>query len=200
MAASFRAAALRTRWLPPHRWPASAATSAPPSPGGTPARADGRPLAPGILSRAKITGKGARSACVLRMAHAPPLPLIVHGNILAPIERDGGVSGLLDDILPSAEYPPMRFPWQAREYERTCLKCGYTWRVPRSAARRRRRTISMFSVASPRTIDRAELGREVASISAENQRTEAFRECPKCGAVRFTQRSLHSEAPSGFAD
>jgi len=32
----------------------------------------------------------------------------------------------------------MRLPWQAREFERTCSECGYTWRVPRSAARRRR--------------------------------------------------------------
>ena len=114
-------------------------------------------------------------------------------------ERVGGVLGFLDDILPSAEDPPVRFPWRAREYERTCVKCGYTWRVPRSAARRRRRTISTFSVASPRTIDRAELRREVASISAENQQAEAFRECPKCGAVRFTQRSVRGEAPQGFA-
>ena len=41
----------------------------------------------------------------------------------------------------------MRLPGQAREYVRTCVECGYAWRVPRSAARRRTRSISMFSVS-----------------------------------------------------
>lgn len=85
----------------------------------------------------------------------------------------------------------MRLPWQAAEYARTCAECGYTWRVPRSAARRRFRSISAFNVAgSGAMIDRAELRNEVNSISAQNQPAETFRHCPQCGADHFTQRPL----------
>jgi DNA-directed RNA polymerase subunit M/transcription elongation factor TFIIS len=84
----------------------------------------------------------------------------------------------------------MRFPWQPREYTRTCAECGYSWQVPRSAARRHFRSISMLSVASrAQHVDRGELNREMRSISAGNQRTEVYRHCPKCGADHFTQRS-----------
>jgi hypothetical protein len=48
----------------------------------------------------------------------------------------------------------------------------------------------MFSVATPRNIDGAELDREIASISAENQSVQAFRLCPKCGADHFTQHAV----------
>jgi hypothetical protein len=46
----------------------------------------------------------------------------------------------------------------------------------------------MFSVASRSTVDRAELAREVSSIATENQLTDAFRRCPRCGAEEFEQR------------
>jgi hypothetical protein len=51
----------------------------------------------------------------------------------------------------------------------------------------------MISVASPRNVDRAELAREMTSISAANQPTETFRHCPKCGAGHFTQRALRGK-------
>jgi predicted nucleic-acid-binding Zn-ribbon protein len=88
----------------------------------------------------------------------------------------------------------VRLPWQAKEYVRTCTNCGYTWRVPRSAARKRMRSISMFSTASRTRIDRAELDREVGSISAENQVTEAFRHCPRCDAEQFEQHPWSNPA------
>ena len=49
----------------------------------------------------------------------------------------------------------------------------------------------MISVA-PRgqTVDRAELNREITSISAANQPADTFRHCPKCGATQFAQRSV----------
>ncbi|HXW44861.1 MAG TPA: hypothetical protein VEL03_08750 [Streptosporangiaceae bacterium] len=84
----------------------------------------------------------------------------------------------------------MRFPWSAKEYARTCAECGYTWRVPRSAARRRVSSISVASVASPRSIDRAELARELTAMSADKQRIETFRHCPRCGAEHFTQQPV----------
>jgi DNA-directed RNA polymerase subunit M/transcription elongation factor TFIIS len=89
----------------------------------------------------------------------------------------------------------MRFPWQPRVYARACAECGYTWRVPRWAAQRRVRSISMISVASRTTIDRGELTREIESASAANQSADTFRHCPECGADHFTQRALRSESP-----
>ena len=85
----------------------------------------------------------------------------------------------------------MRLPWPPKEFERRCTACEYRWRVPRSAARRRVGSISMISVARPRSsVDRAELTREVRAISAANQPAEALRHCPRCGAADFTQRAL----------
>jgi len=57
-------------------------------------------------------------------------------------------------------------------------------------------SISGISVASPRSVDRAELAREVSSISASNQLAEQFRHCPKCGALDFTQRALRGNLAS----
>ncbi|MGD0604228.1 MAG: hypothetical protein ABSA53_11595 [Streptosporangiaceae bacterium] len=88
----------------------------------------------------------------------------------------------------------MRVPWPVQEYARTCASCGYTWRVPRSAARRRIRSISMFSVATRQSVDRAELAREVSSISAENQLAETFRHCPRCDAQQFEQHPWRGPA------
>jgi DNA-directed RNA polymerase subunit M/transcription elongation factor TFIIS len=89
----------------------------------------------------------------------------------------------------------MRVPWQPREYARTCAECGYIWRVPRWAAQRRVRSISMISVASRATIDRGELTRKVQSASGANQSADTFKHCPRCGADHFTQRTLHGELP-----
>jgi rubredoxin len=87
----------------------------------------------------------------------------------------------------------VRFPWQ-REYARTCDECGYTWRAPRSAARRRFRSITAFMVVpNYKTVDRGELAREVKSISAEKQAIEVFQHCPGCGADRFTQHAAKGQ-------
>jgi predicted nucleic-acid-binding Zn-ribbon protein len=89
----------------------------------------------------------------------------------------------------------MRFPWQPREYARTCEECGYIWRVPRWAAQRHVRSISMISVASRSNIDGGELTREIQSASAANQSADIFRHCPKCGVDQFTQRALRGKLP-----
>jgi hypothetical protein len=104
--------------------------------------------------------------------------------------------------MTQGEARAVRFPWQAREYVRTCEECGYCWRVPRSAARRRMTSINMFTVTTGTRVDRAELAREVTSISAANQQANAFRHCPQCGADHFTQRPgkpLAGSAPPGSA-
>jgi ribosomal protein S27AE len=81
----------------------------------------------------------------------------------------------------------VRLPWQRRGYARTCGRCGYTWRVPRSAARRRVRSISAFQVGPK--LDRGELAREIRSVEAENQAIDSYRHCPECGADQFTDRA-----------
>jgi len=89
----------------------------------------------------------------------------------------------------------MRLPWQAREYERTCASCGWSWRVPRSFARRRVQSISGLSVTShgyQKAADRAELQAEVQSSMALGEQAEAFRTCPKCGSERYSQHTVRS--------
>jgi hypothetical protein len=43
--------------------------------------------------------------------------------------------------------------------------------------------------------DSTDLRRQVDSISAQNQQSEAFRRCPECGAERFTQSASHGQQP-----
>ena len=90
----------------------------------------------------------------------------------------------------------MRFVWQQPDLVRTCEECGYTWRVLRSAAKRRLRSISMFN-AAPNSQSRRELARQVASISAENQTVEAYQHCPERGTERFTQHAVRDDDAPG---
>jgi hypothetical protein len=93
----------------------------------------------------------------------------------------------------------MKLPWQAREFERTCADCGYTWRVPRQFARRHFQSISILSTSAPITRGRAldprgprfyRLDSEVQAIESSNQDIEAFRSCPKCSSQHYTQRAV----------
>jgi hypothetical protein len=55
----------------------------------------------------------------------------------------------------------------------------------------------MFSVApGGRTVDRGELAREVAAISATNQAPQAYQHCPACSADRFTQHAVGDDPPA----
>jgi hypothetical protein len=85
----------------------------------------------------------------------------------------------------------MRLPWRPDEYQRTCLGCGETWPVPRSAARRRK-PISGYSVAprgGPRghRTDQDYSVPELAGSEAISAEREAYRHCPRCGAEHYTQ-------------
>jgi hypothetical protein len=48
----------------------------------------------------------------------------------------------------------------------------------------------MISVAGRSGLDRTEMDREKAAISAGNQPAEVYRHCPECGADHFTQRAM----------
>jgi hypothetical protein len=82
----------------------------------------------------------------------------------------------------------------AREWERTCSECGYTWRVPRSIARRGIRGMSAMTVrgatAGP-AHDASNVGGLSADIEARADQMEGFRVCAKCGADHFTQHPCH---------
>ena len=89
----------------------------------------------------------------------------------------------------------------AREWERTCSECGYTWRVPRSIARRGIRGMSCDDrageTAGGRRNPRA-FGALHADIEARADLMEGFRVCAKCGADDFTQRPCRrGETPPG---
>jgi predicted nucleic-acid-binding Zn-ribbon protein len=79
----------------------------------------------------------------------------------------------------------------AREWEHTCSECGYTWRVPRSIARRGIRGMSAMTVrgatAGP-IRDTHNVSGLSAGIEARADLMEGYRVCTKCGADNFTQR------------
>lgn len=96
-----------------------------------------------------------------------------------------------------AENRAVRLPWQAREYERTCAKCGYTWRVPRSAVHK---PISGFNSA-PRGrpvslggIDPVVPASEPELVSSEaiSEVAAAYGHCPKCSSDYYKQRPIRS--------
>jgi len=75
----------------------------------------------------------------------------------------------------------MRLPWQPSEYTRTCTECGYSWQVPRWAARRHVAVPSRLLRPTESDSD------QVAAIELRNQQADAFRVCSHCGAETFTQ-------------
>jgi hypothetical protein len=85
----------------------------------------------------------------------------------------------------------------AREWERTCAECGYTWRVPRSIARRGIRGISGMGMSGLDVGHMAQAARSnprgsdfSAGVQARAEQMEGFRTCAKCGADDFTQRPV----------
>jgi hypothetical protein len=104
----------------------------------------------------------------------------------------------------------MHFPWPARQYERTCADCGYSWRVPRRFARRRFLTGPGYAssyrfggtvagkgglqVAAPSNAEvRAGVGasdRQATKMTAEE--AEALRACPHCSSENYSQRPAQS--------
>jgi hypothetical protein len=93
----------------------------------------------------------------------------------------------------------MPFRFFAREWERACLECGYTLRVPRAIARRGIRGMSAKSVggafagAGPgRISSNADAVR--AGIAVRADLMEGFQTCAKCGADYFTQHPVRRGA------
>jgi hypothetical protein len=84
----------------------------------------------------------------------------------------------------------MRFPWRAREFERTCLDCGYSWRVPGVAGRRRMRPISGFNAAARGIGSIDDSAPELASSEAISAVAEAYGHCARCSCERYSQRPI----------
>jgi hypothetical protein len=84
----------------------------------------------------------------------------------------------------------MRFAWRAREFERTCLDCGYSWRVPGSAGRRRMKPISGYSTMPRGELTVTDSAPEIAAPEAISSVAAAYRHCPRCGCDRYSQRSV----------
>jgi hypothetical protein len=86
----------------------------------------------------------------------------------------------------------------AREWERTCSECGYTWRVPRTIARRGIHGLSGMGMSgigvggSTRATrsNPNSFGDMNAGIEARAELMEGFRVCAKCGADDFTQHPV----------
>jgi hypothetical protein len=85
----------------------------------------------------------------------------------------------------------------AREYERTCRECGYSWRVPRGAVRQAKKfTGGGMRVSRGLTIT-GQMGMAGTStmennVGARAEVMEAYRICAKCGVDDFTQRPAPS--------
>jgi len=90
----------------------------------------------------------------------------------------------------------MHIRFFASEYERTCRECGYSWRVPRSIARRGIRGISAMTVMGA-TRERGfgqpggpDLTNLITDIGGRAETMEGYRICAKCGVDNFTQRPV----------
>ena len=91
------------------------------------------------------------------------------------------------------------FGFFAREWVRTCDECGYTWRVPRSIARRGIRGMSGVSSGGQAISARYSPSGGTAfraGIGARADLMEGFQICARCGVDNFSQRpARRDEAP-----
>jgi hypothetical protein len=91
------------------------------------------------------------------------------------------------------------FGFFAREWVRTCNECGYSWRVPRSIARRGIRGMSGMSAGGQAISARYSPGGGAsfrAGIGARAAQMEGFQICARCGVDNFSQRPVRrDEAP-----
>jgi predicted nucleic-acid-binding Zn-ribbon protein len=80
----------------------------------------------------------------------------------------------------------------ARQFERTCKECGYSWIVPRSIGRRGIRGMSAISVAGSARAGTLARGSSdlKARIGARAEVMESYRICAKCGVDDFSQRPV----------
>jgi hypothetical protein len=79
----------------------------------------------------------------------------------------------------------MRIPWRAREYERTCGDCGYVWIVPKWA-------VHPPMQGLPERGAKYAVNSVVAANAELAEEAAAFRICPGCGSVHYTQRLIRS--------
>jgi hypothetical protein len=94
----------------------------------------------------------------------------------------------------------MAFGFFAREWVRTCDECGYSWRVPRSIARRGIRGTSAIAFGGQSISARYSPsggGGLRSGIGARAELMEGFQICAKCGVDNFSQRPIRrGEAPA----
>jgi hypothetical protein len=84
----------------------------------------------------------------------------------------------------------MRFGRRARKFERTCVECGYSWRVPRAAGRHRMRPISGYSHLPRGELAVTDETPEIAATETISAAAAAYGRCPRCGCGRYTQRTV----------
>jgi hypothetical protein len=84
----------------------------------------------------------------------------------------------------------MRFGRRAREFEQTCLECGYSWRVPRTPGRHRMRPISGYSTRPRGELTVSDTTPEIAATEAISAVAGAYGHCPRCSCARYTQRPV----------
>jgi hypothetical protein len=100
---------------------------------------------------------------------------------------------------PGANNGLMAFGFFAREWERSCKECGYSWRVPRSIARRGIRGTSAIGFGGQSISARYSPsggGGLRSGIGARAELMEGFQICARCGVDNFSQRPVRrGEAP-----
>ena len=92
----------------------------------------------------------------------------------------------------------MRLPWAARQYERTCAECGFSWLVPREFTRKRVLSVA-GGTSGPHVGYPGRYGRTTGPAASDIQaagtmagRPAVLRLCSKCGSEHFSQRPVRS--------
>ena len=104
----------------------------------------------------------------------------------------------MTDRAPRANNGLMAFGFFAREWVRTCDECGYSWRVPRSIARRGIRGMSGISAGGQAISARySPSGGSAfaAGVGARAAQMEGFQLCARCGVDNYSQRPARRDEP-----
>lgn len=81
----------------------------------------------------------------------------------------------------------------AKEFERTCQRCGTTWYIPKALAKERAPNAMQIAgarIGAAGSLFSSKNARKAATLEERRARVAENSRCPNCGSSSFSQRKV----------